>query len=49
VRGARSVIENLRASDLSVVFETASDGTTRPRLVLPSNLEGRIELISTNR
>ena len=48
VRGARSVIEPLRASDLSVVFETTSDGTTRPRLVLPSNLEGRIELISTN-
>lgn len=49
VRGARSVIETLRASDLSVVFDAATDGTTtRPRLVLPSNLEGRIELISTN-
>jgi hypothetical protein len=48
VRGARSVIEPLRASDLSVVFDTAADGTSRPRLVLPSNLEGRIELISTN-
>jgi hypothetical protein len=48
VRGARSVIETLRASDLSVVFDAATDGTTRPRLVLPSNLEGRIELVSTN-
>lgn len=48
VRGARSVVERLRAADLSVVFEAAADGTTRPRLVLPSNLEGRIELISIN-
>lgn len=48
VRGARSVVEPLRAADLTVVFETAADGTTRPRLVLPANLVGRIELISTN-
>ena len=48
VRGARSVVETLRAEDVSIVFETAADGTTRPRLLLPSNLEGRIELISTN-
>ncbi|HEY9401056.1 MAG TPA: CdaR family protein [Pyrinomonadaceae bacterium] len=48
VRGARSFVEPLRASDLSVVFDTAADGTTRPRLLLPPNLEGRIELISTN-
>lgn len=48
VRGARSVVENLRAADLSVVFEATSDGTTHARLVLPSHLEGRIELISTN-
>lgn len=49
VRGARSVIENLRASDLSVVFDAAADdGTTKPRLLLPANLEGRIELVSTN-
>jgi YbbR domain-containing protein len=49
VRGARSVIENLRASDLSVAFDAAADGSmTRPRLVLPAHLEGRVELISTN-
>ena len=48
VRGARSLLENLRVADLSVVYDTAADGTTRPRLLLPSNLEGRIELISTN-
>lgn len=48
VRGARSVIERLRASDLSVVFDVAPDGPARARLVLPSNLEGRVELISTN-
>ncbi|HYG11500.1 MAG TPA: CdaR family protein [Pyrinomonadaceae bacterium] len=48
VRGARSIIEPLRAADLSVVFDTAADGTSRPRLLLPPNLEGRVELISTN-
>jgi hypothetical protein len=48
VRGARSLVETLRAADLSVVFDAAADGTTRPRLLLPPNLEGRIELISTN-
>ena len=48
VRGARSVVEVLRAADLSVVFDTAADGTTRPRLLLPPNLEGRVELISTD-
>jgi YbbR domain-containing protein len=49
VRGARSVIEALRAADLSVVFDTTADGTApRPRLVVPPNLEGRVELISTN-
>jgi YbbR domain-containing protein len=48
VRGARSVVESLRAADLSVVFDTTVDGATRPRLVVPPNLEGRIELISTN-
>ncbi|HLL14980.1 MAG TPA: CdaR family protein [Pyrinomonadaceae bacterium] len=48
VRGARSYVEPLRAADLSVVFDTAADGATRPRLLLPPNLEGRIELISTN-
>lgn len=48
VRGARSIVETLRAADLSVVFDTGADGTIRPRLLLPPNLEGRIELISTN-
>jgi hypothetical protein len=48
VRGARSVIENLHAADLSVILEPAGDGTTKPRLVLPPNLEGRVELVSTN-
>lgn len=48
VRGARALVEHLRASDLTVVYDAAADGTTRPRLLLPPNLEGRIELISTN-
>jgi hypothetical protein len=49
VRGARSLVEPLRAADISVVFDAAADGgATRPRLLLPPNLEGRLELISTN-
>lgn len=49
VRGARSVVENLRAADVSVVFDAvAPDGATRPRLLLPAHLEGRVELVSTN-
>ncbi|HEX8636097.1 MAG TPA: CdaR family protein [Pyrinomonadaceae bacterium] len=48
VRGARSLVEPLRAADLSVVFDMAADGAMRPRLLLPPHLEGRIELISTN-
>ncbi|MGI9107515.1 MAG: CdaR family protein [Pyrinomonadaceae bacterium] len=48
VRGARSVIENLRAPDLSITLDAAGDGTTSPRLVLPPHLQGRVELISTN-
>jgi len=48
VRGARSLIENLSAADLSVSLDAAADGTTKPRLIVPPNLEGRIELISTN-
>jgi hypothetical protein len=48
VRGARSVVESLRAADISVVFDAEPDGSARPRLLLPPNLEGRIELISTN-
>jgi hypothetical protein len=49
VRGPRSIIERLRAADLTVVFEPTSDGTLKPRLVLPSNLEGQVELISADR
>jgi YbbR domain-containing protein len=47
LRGARSVVEKLRASDLVVILETAGDGTTRPRLALSSGADAGVELLST--
>lgn len=47
VRGPRSVVRNLRADQLSLLLEPAGDGQSRPRLRLPPELEGRVELLST--
>jgi len=47
LRGPRSVVEGLRAQEIAVVLEAAGDGPPRPRLLLPSALEGRVELVST--
>jgi YbbR domain-containing protein len=47
--GDRSVLEGLRAKDIHLLLDNAApDGaTTSPRLVLPPELEGRVELRST--
>lgn len=45
--GPRSAIEKLRADDLQLLLEASADGAMTPRLVLPSGLEGRVELRST--
>jgi YbbR domain-containing protein len=47
LRGPRSVIENLRADDLSILLEPGGDGEPRARLRLPPALEGRVEMIAT--
>jgi len=47
LRGPRSVIESLRPEDVSLILEKADDGTLKPRLSLPINLQGRIDLLST--
>jgi YbbR domain-containing protein len=45
--GDRSVLEGLRAGDIHLQLETAPDGATTPRLILPPGIEGRVELRST--
>jgi YbbR-like protein len=47
LRGPRSVMQNLRAADLSILLEPGGDGQVRARLRLPAALEGRVEMIST--
>ncbi|HVF48987.1 MAG TPA: CdaR family protein [Pyrinomonadaceae bacterium] len=48
VRGDRSVVENLSAEDFEIILESAPDGSLRPRLRLPSGINGRVELLSTS-
>jgi hypothetical protein len=47
LRGARSVIEKLRADDITLVLETSPDGSVRPRLVPTAGANADIELLST--
>jgi hypothetical protein len=48
VRGPRSVIQNLRAGDFSILLEPGGGGgPPRARLLLPAGLEGRVEILST--
>lgn len=47
VEGPRSLVERLRAEELSLVVEQGADGATRARLVLPPGLEGRVVLVGT--
>lgn len=47
LRGPRSVVEALNPRDIRLTLEQAGDGPPRPRLTLPPNLEGRLELVAT--
>ncbi|HVF44717.1 MAG TPA: CdaR family protein [Pyrinomonadaceae bacterium] len=47
LRGPRSVIESLRPEDVRLVVEPTEDGPAAPRLSLPPNAQGRVELVST--
>ena len=48
VYGERSLINQLRAENLKLVLDVAPDGSSTPRLELPEDLKGRVELRSTN-
>lgn len=47
VYGARSAIEQLRAEQMQIVLDVGADGAITPRLALPPEIEGRVELRST--
>lgn len=44
--GPRSAFEQLRIADIQIVLGVGQDGAITPRLVLPTNLENRVELRS---
>jgi YbbR domain-containing protein len=48
VYGERSAINQLRAESMRLVLDVAEDGSFKPRLELPADLQGRVELRSTN-
>ena len=48
VYGERSAINQLRADNTKLVLDFAADDSFTPRLELPAELQGRIELRSTN-
>lgn len=45
--GPRSLLEQLHPEDIQIVLDAAPDGSIRPRLLLPPNMQDRIELRST--
>jgi YbbR domain-containing protein len=46
--GARSALEQLRASDIHITLDVSQEGAITPRLVLPPGFENRVELRSIN-
>ncbi|WP_352431354.1 CdaR family protein [Pyrinomonas sp.] len=48
VRGPRSVIESLRAEDLTLRLERSEDGTVRPRLGGPADAVRQLEILSVS-
>jgi YbbR domain-containing protein len=48
IYGERSAVNQLRADNLKLVLDLAPDGSYTPRLDLPAELQGRVELRSTN-
>jgi YbbR domain-containing protein len=48
VYGERSAINQLRPDIIKLILDVATDGSYAPRLELPADLQGRIELRSTN-
>jgi YbbR domain-containing protein len=44
--GPPSLLNKLSAADFQIALESGTDGSIKPRLILPSDMEGRIELRS---
>src|SRR5215212_8798502 len=47
VRGPRSIVDSLKPEDVRLVVEPSEGGPAAPRLSLPPNAQGRVELVST--
>lgn len=47
VYGDRSIVERLRSEDMQIILDVGEDGSIIPRLTLPSDMEGHVELRST--
>jgi len=45
--GEKSLLEKLREEEIQIMLDVAGDGSITPRLVVPQNLEGKVELRST--
>lgn len=48
VYGERSAINQLSAANVKLILDVAEDGAFKPRLELPADLQGRVELRSTS-
>jgi YbbR domain-containing protein len=48
VYGERSVINQLSTGNVKLVLDVAEDGSFKPRLEMPADLQGRVELRATN-
>ncbi|MBA2646952.1 MAG: hypothetical protein H0U81_09150 [Pyrinomonadaceae bacterium] len=46
LRGPRFVIAQISAEALEVVAEQTTDGVVKPRLLLPPDIDGRVEIVS---
>jgi YbbR domain-containing protein len=44
--GPPSLLNKLNAADIQIALESGTDGSIKPRLILPTDMEGRIELRS---
>ncbi|PYS46520.1 MAG: hypothetical protein DMF68_18985 [Acidobacteria bacterium] len=46
LNGPRSMLDKLRAEDFKLALGASEDGSTTPRLILPAEMEGHVELRS---
>lgn len=44
--GPPSLLDKLSAADFQIALESGADGSIKPRLILPAEMEGRVELRS---